>query len=112
MAKYPEMGGMKRRIMLQRPAKTEDEGGGRRVVYQDVANVWASVEPISSREYFFAQQERADVTHKIRIRFRTDVKNNWRVRYGSAQFLVDSIIDIGGERRFMELLSHEYPENE
>ena len=112
MAKFPEMGDMKRRITLQCPSKTDDEGGGRRVVYISVADVWASIEPISSREYFFAQQARAEVTHKIHIRYREDVKNNWRVRYGTSQFLVDSIIDMTGEWRFLELLCHEYPVNE
>lgn len=112
MAKHPEIGELKRRITLQKPVKTEDEGAGKRVNYQAVADVWAAIEPISSREFFFAQQGRAEVTHKIHIRFRTDVKNNWRVRFGTAQYLVDSIIDIAGERRFLELLCHEYPENE
>lgn len=112
MAKFPEIGELNKRITLLKPAKLPDEGGGRRVSYQDVVDVRASVEPISSREFLFAQQARAEVTHRIRIRFRPDVKNDWRIRFETAQYQVDSIIDMGGARRFLELLCHEYPENE
>jgi SPP1 family predicted phage head-tail adaptor len=112
MVTFPTIGELSCRITLQKPLKTEDEGGGKRVSWQDVVDVWASVEPISSREYLFAQQNAVEVTHRIKIRYRDDVKNTWRIRCGEDHYRVGTIIDIGGGGRFLEILAQEYPENE
>jgi SPP1 family predicted phage head-tail adaptor len=104
MAKFPGIGELNRRVTMQRPVQTEDEGGGKTIVWQDVAEVWAKVEPVSSREKFFAGQTMSEVTHRIILRHRTDVRNEMRIRFGENHFSVDSIIDLAGARRFLELL--------
>jgi SPP1 family predicted phage head-tail adaptor len=99
-------------ISLQRPAKIEDEGAGKRVVWQEAGNVWAKVVPISSRERFFAGQSIAEITHRVYVRFRTDVKNDMRIKRGDDFYLIDSIVDVDGGRLFLELLCTEVQENE
>lgn len=34
-----------------------------------VGSVWASIEPLSGRELFQAQQVKADITHRVRLRW-------------------------------------------
>ena len=110
MAKFPEIGEMIERIILQRSTKIDDEYHGKRVVWHDVAEVWAKVEPISSREYFFAQANQAEVTHRIQIRYRPDIGQGWQIKHRDAYYAVQSVIDIGGRRRFLELLCIEAKE--
>ncbi len=98
-------------ITIQRPAKIDDEGGGKRVVWQDVATVWARIKPVSSRERFFAGQNVAEISHKIYIRYRADIKNNMRISRGADHYLVDSIIDVEGGHIYLELLCTEVQEN-
>lgn len=40
---------------------------------------WVSIEPGSGREFWMAQQMRADLTHVIGMRYRSDVGPRWRV---------------------------------
>jgi len=63
-----EIGDMRHRITFQQPQKTADGYKGHTVQWQDVVTVWASVEPLSGREYFYSHQIKAEVTHRVRIR--------------------------------------------
>ncbi len=110
MAKFPEIGDLNRRIVLQQPVETEDGGGGKTVAWQDVAEVWAQVEPISSQERLFAGQTMAEVTHRVRLRFRSDVRSSWRIRDGEDHYSLNSVLDLAGARRFLELLCLEVKE--
>jgi SPP1 family predicted phage head-tail adaptor len=69
--------------------------------WQNVATVWASVEPIQGREYIQLQNTQSELTTKIRIRYRPDVTPAMRVQYGTRVFDVQSVIDF--EERHIEL---------
>lgn len=45
----------------------------------DVAQVWASVEPLVGREFYEAQQVQSSVTAKLRLRWRPGVNAGMRV---------------------------------
>lgn len=110
MANFPQIGDLNRRAVLQQPVETEDGGGGKTVAWHDVAEVWAQDEPVSSRERLFAGQTMAEITRRIRIRFRADVRSFWRIRVGEAHYTIDSVIDMAGAHRFLELLCLEVEE--
>jgi len=110
MAKFPEIGEMIERVTLLRSAKIEDEYHGKKITWHVIAEVYAKVEPISSREYFFAQASQVEVTHKIQIRYRADVGAGWQIKHRDAYYAVQSVIDIAGRRRFLELLCIEAKE--
>lgn len=42
-----------------------------------VGLVWASIEPLSTRETFQQQQSQGSISHRILIRFRADVRGDW-----------------------------------
>jgi SPP1 family predicted phage head-tail adaptor len=110
MGKFPEIGEMVERVTLQRSVKADDEYHGKQVVWLDVAEVWAKVEPISSREYFFGQANQAEVTHRIQMRYRSDIGQEWQIKHRDAYYSIRSVIDMGGSRRFLELLCVETKE--
>lgn len=103
---------MVERLTIRRSAKVDDEYHGKRITWHDIAEVWGSVEPISSREYFFAQANQAEVTHKIKMRYRPDIGQGWQIRHRDRYYAVQSVIDIAGRRRFLELLCIEAKEGE
>jgi len=100
------------RVTIRRPAKIDDEYHGKQIVWLDIAEVWAQVEPISSREYFFGQANQAEATHKIKIRYRPDIGQGWQIKHRDAYYSVQSMIDMGGRRRFLELLCIDTKETE
>lgn len=61
--------------------------------WQDVATVWASVEPIQGREYVLLQNTQSELTTRIRIRYRSGIKPSMRVLYGTRVFDIQSVID-------------------
>lgn len=75
-------GELNKRITIEEPVETV-EAGEVSVRWVRFAEVWASVAPISSREYWQAQQVKADLTHRVRIRYLAGVTSRMRVRLGS-----------------------------
>ncbi len=63
------------------------------VSWQALATVYASVEPLTGRELFAAQEHHSEVTSRIRIRKRSDVTASMRVRYGSRYFAIKYVFD-------------------
>lgn len=76
-------GDLRHRVTIQRPRMQDDRDstGQPSSPWPDVVDVWAAIEPLSSRESFSAQQAQSVATHRIRMRYRTDVDSTCRVRY-------------------------------
>lgn len=62
--------------------------------WADTYFLWASIEPISGRERFFADRVESDITHRIRCRWPGDpITSEMRVVYGSRTFDIESVIN-------------------
>ncbi len=88
-----KIGNLRHRVVLQKKVVTEDEIKQQSEVWNDYAYVWASIEPISGREYFAARQESAEVTARITIRYLKDVTPDMQVLFGNRAFEVVSVIN-------------------
>lgn len=64
-------------------------------------DIWAAVEPLQGRELFAAQEHHAEVTTRIRIRYRDGVTAKMRVVFEGAYYDIKAVID--PERRHREL---------
>ncbi len=85
-------GELRDEVELQRPLKSSpNTSGGRHVrVYDPVARVAASVQPLAGRELLMAGQVGAGTTHRVVIRYRPDVRSNWRMKLG------DRVLELTG----------------
>jgi len=79
-----KVGRLRHRIVLQQRADLVIDG---EVVpgWTDLAEVWASIEPVSGREYFAAQQVSAETSTRILIRWRAGVNAAGRVLHQTNQ---------------------------
>lgn len=73
----------------------------------------AEVEQLSGRTLFAAQEANAETTARIRIRYRADIAaatgKNLRLRHGDVTYQLEGRpIDLGGRRRELELMCHEW----
>lgn len=67
-------------VMLQKPVYTQSEGGAQEISgYSDVEEVWANVAPLTSAGRYFAQQVYPEVTSRITLDYRDDIRDDWRV---------------------------------
>lgn len=91
------------RVTFQEAQKTPDGYKGSTIEWIFIAEVWASVEPVSAGERFFSQQIKSEVTHKVRIRYRTGLNEAMRVLHRDRVFSIESIIDIEERQEFLEI---------
>lgn len=97
-------GRLNKRVTLQSAASARDGHGQPIETWSNVAVVWAAIEPIRGREYFSAQQFAAEVTHRVRIRYRSGVSPKWRVIHGSRTFRIETVIDPLERQETIELM--------
>ena len=102
-----KIGDLRHRITFQKPVKTPDGYKGHTVTWQDVFTVWASVEPLSGREYFYAHQIKAEVSHRVRIRYNEKVTTEMRIKHRDRILTIESIIDMKERREVQEILAKE-----
>lgn len=98
---------LNKRMTLQRLDKVPDEYGQPIDTWVDVATVWAAVEPLRGREYIATMSEHAEVTTRIRIRYRDDIDRTMRVKYGETEFEILHIIHPEFNRRELQLMCKE-----
>lgn len=95
------------RVTIQEHVTGRDEWGQPVDTWQDVATVWASVEPLRGQEYFAAQQVSAAVTARIRIRYRPGIRPDMRVLYGERIYNITSVIDPEERHEELQLMARE-----
>jgi SPP1 family predicted phage head-tail adaptor len=87
-------GQLNSRIILQKPVHTPSSFGDLVTTYADVATVWSAIDWGSGRRFEAAKQLNAEVQGVIRIRYRSDVKADWRIGYGGRTIVILSIANV------------------
>lgn len=99
------IGRLDRKITLRQRTVTRGDAGGQIEGYSDVATIYAEKLDVAGREYFAAQQVNSEITTKFRIRFREDIRPTWRIRFEGKDYNIASIAEIGGRRRWLEIMA-------
>lgn len=92
-------------IELQAPTKTPDGLGGWVSGWITKATVYpVKMNTLRTDEAILAMQSTGTAIHNIEIRFRTDVKTSWRIKFGDRYFnIIGPPIDVNFQRRFLNL---------
>lgn len=98
---------LNKKVILLRPKDTEDGGGGYDTTYIPEAEVWAGVIPVTSTELRFANQQNLQVTHKIIMRYRDDIKPNWLILFKGRKLEIISILNVKENNTELNLLCTE-----
>jgi SPP1 family predicted phage head-tail adaptor len=86
-------GQMRERVLLQAPVTEQSPFGEATTEWVDVAEVWASVRGLSSREVLQAQQANAIVTHVVRIRFFPGLTHQHRLIWRDRKMEISSLME-------------------
>lgn len=100
-------GELRHRVILQAKTVTRGNYGEEVIVWRDIATIWAKIEPLSGREYFQSQQMQSEISHKITIRYREDVKADWQMVYGTRIFNILSVMNTEERKRELILMCRE-----
>lgn len=99
-------GRMRERVLFQSPTKTRSPSGEAKLSWSDITTVWASVDGMSSRDIMQAQQANVMATHKIIIRYRSDVDHTSRLVWRDRTMEIASVTD-RNNREYCEILARE-----
>ncbi|SCY25308.1 phage head closure protein [Alkaliphilus peptidifermentans] len=102
-----KIGKLRHRITIQEYQATRDSFGAEVKEWVDIKTVWASIEPLSGREYFSAKQINAEVTTKIRTRYLKGIHPKMRVLFNDRIFEILSVINVEEKKRELELMCKE-----
>lgn len=98
-------GRYRHRIALQRNTPAQATDGSNVDSWTTIAIVWGELLEIRGREYLAAQEAHSELTAKIKIRYRSDIrKDEWRAMFGDRVFDIQHVADLKGRRRELELL--------
>lgn len=86
-------GRLRHKVTIQRPEYTQDPVTGEMMkTWVDFANVYASVEPLSARDFIAAAASQSKVTARILIRYRQGVEASMRVIHGARIYSVEGVL--------------------
>ena len=103
-------GTLNKRITIQTKTNVADGYGSSTTTWVDTISVWAAMWPISANETIKNDKLRGDVTHRIRIWYRTGVTYKNRIKWGTKYYQVIGIINPNEENVYLDLLCKEYIE--
>jgi SPP1 family predicted phage head-tail adaptor len=93
----PSIGALRDRLTLESPSRADDGGGGAAITWTSVADLWASIQPITGDERLRADAVSGRVTHQVWIRYRADVVPAMRFVAGAR--ILDIVAVLDGSRR-------------
>ncbi len=102
-----KIGHLRHRVTIQKKHITTDVLKQQKETWADIATVWASVEPLSGREYFAARQTNTDVTVKVIMRYRPGVSTDMRIIFNDRVFEIISVINHHERCRILVLMCRE-----
>jgi len=103
-----EIGKLNKRIQLQYEAKVSDGMGGFTTTWTDLGDpIWAAIWPTSAKDITALNSTTLEVTHRIRIRFRSSFKSSWRIKFGNRYFAIVSILNPEEKNEWLDLMCKE-----
>jgi SPP1 family predicted phage head-tail adaptor len=86
-------GDLRHRITLQNPVRTQNTSTGAITLsWEDVVTVWASIKPLSTREFLAAQAAQSKVVGRIVIRYRAGVDATLRAVHNGKIYNIEGVM--------------------
>jgi SPP1 family predicted phage head-tail adaptor len=103
------IGELRKQIAIQEEVPTPDDAGGYALTWTTVATMWGDISPLNGNEIYTAQHLEGHVTHRITLRYRSDIAitSNMRAVYNNRTFNIRSIFNTDERNQWQELLAEE-----
>ncbi len=101
-------GELRERVTIQEKGTvTRDATGAEVITWSDVATVWADVSPLLGREFLEGRMAEAEVTTRIRIRYRDGIDPAMRVVHRSSTYDIVSVQHVRSRKQELVLMCRE-----
>lgn len=88
-------------LALQEATQTPDGAGGFTESWTEVALVFAGIEPLAARDRFGAGQTLEEVSHRVTMRHRADLRSGMRLVRGGRRFTIATVHDPDESGRYL-----------
>ena len=88
-----DIGLLRHKLELHSASSAQNAFGESIETWSSYDTVWGQISPMQGEELFHAQQINAAVTHKILIRYNSNVTVEHRVVFDSRTFEINSVLD-------------------
>lgn len=102
-----QAGKLRHRVTIQQPTVARNGFNEAVTTWSNVVTVWASVEPLSGREFFAAEHVQSEITHRVRLRYRSGIVPTMRVVFGSRHLVIESVINYAERGTDLQLMCRE-----
>lgn len=106
-------GRLSRKITVQSVSRSANAFGEMEETWSDAspANAWAEIRPVTAREYIAGKGVVGEVTHRITLRYRSDIDQDSRILYVDSgrtrYFEIVGLIDIMERHEVLEIVAKE-----
>ena len=88
-----DVGKLRHRVTIQKQVKTQDALTGEMVVsWADLKQAWASLEPLSVREFIASQTTQSKVTARVTMRYDAEVNASMRIIYRGKIYNIEGVL--------------------
>jgi SPP1 family predicted phage head-tail adaptor len=101
------IGEFRERISLQQEVRLGDGGGGVLLNWEEVAELWAAVEPLSGRETIQGEKVTALQTYRVRFRCEEYVRTSMRIVWQERVLNIRNIRHVDARGRLLEIIAEE-----
>jgi len=88
-----QAGKLRQRVLLQRAQLSQDAQSGAAITqWQDAGEQWASIEPLSARDFIAAQSAQNQISARAVMRYRADIKAGMRLLHSGAIYQIEGVL--------------------
>jgi len=99
------IGSLNKRVSIECPTKAPDGMGGFDNTWTEIAsNVACAIWPVSAKEQVASMGVVMTMSHRIRLRYRSDIRSSWRLKYKNDYFDIVSIVNPEMSNRMLDIL--------
>lgn len=106
---------MRHRLTFQTSISVPDDMGGRLIEWVDAFTTWGFVRPVRAEEIYVAQRIDHEVTHEIRMRYRTGISPQMRIVFHDGEvernFEITSLLNTNEVDKEIRLMVREVMDN-
>jgi SPP1 family predicted phage head-tail adaptor len=103
-------GNLRHTISIQESTEVSDGMGGFTLAWTDISSMTAipaAIWPLTAKESLDAMKLELQVTHKIRIRYRSGITAKNRIKFGTRYFNIVSLINFEERNKQLDMLALE-----
>ncbi len=94
-------------IEIQEKTQVADGMGGFTETWAKLHGTWAAIWPVNAKETRENMRLEANITHNIRIRYRTGINHTMIIVFGSRTFEIKGIINVDERNIWLDLVCNE-----